>query len=176
MFSKLSVGTLYVDEKPLKNPKIPVWGGDIPYYDGCSTFSLGDTVSDRAITWLEVKGSNILVADRVLLTSVSWHMLEKNGFVEGVPITLAGQSYLCRLPKLGKRCDTQNEWDALLDIVGEDNNLVNWDEMAFWGLEKHGICGDRYVVRAYDEPRTWDFADGSSRFPNIGFRPVLERI
>lgn len=70
-----------------------------------------------------------------------------------------------------------NEWDAALDIVGEDNRLWNWKWTYFWGQETPacGPIANEYTraYRGYSFARTWSWAGSGLRRSDVGFRPVL---
>lgn len=80
-------------------------------------------------------GINLLVADRVLLTKVSWNDLRTFGFVSGKTVTIDGRRYRCRLLQVGARENEPNEWDRILDETNESNELWYWANGYFWGLD-----------------------------------------
>lgn len=148
-----------------------------PHYDGHAGISIFATwESSEKITWIKPNGLNLLVADRVLLSSLSWNTLEKQGFVEGRQIFIDGHYFRCRLLQVGDGPGTPNEWDEILDITGIENPLWHWNQMYFWGtsMTKENTLG--HALRGYYDARTWGSFGASARDVAIGFRPVLEPL
>ena len=75
----IMIGTLYMDDKPVKIPQNPIWNGDIPDYIPGAKLELGAPVQDAAYQVQAIKVGNILIADRVLIKNVSWNDLHKLG-------------------------------------------------------------------------------------------------
>ena len=71
------VGTLYMDDEPVKVPQNPVWNGDIPDYIPGAKLELGAPIQDAAYQVQAIKVGNVLIADRVLIKNVSWDDLHK---------------------------------------------------------------------------------------------------
>lgn len=65
----------------------------------------------------------MLIADRCILTNVTWDDLNFNGLVFGKHITIGVYHYKTRLLKVGPEEGIPNEWDAALDAVCEDDEL-----------------------------------------------------
>lgn len=168
-------GALNLDGKIQPVPQYPKDGGDIPQYDGKATISLGTSVPGKSITWIKPNGSNLLVADRALLSNVSWNDLNSYGFVAGRRVKINNQFFRCRLLLVGEELDDPNEWDEILNKTGEQNFLWNWREMFFWGVDGYGDTSLR-SVRGYDSARYHSVLNFWLRDSVIGFRPVLEPI
>lgn len=97
-------GTLCLNDEPIQNPSDPRDNGNIPRYPTSnSSIKIRDTVEGKEIIWVKPDNMNILVADRTLLTCVSWNDLENNGFIPGKVVTIDGRRYQCRLLQVGKR-------------------------------------------------------------------------
>lgn len=69
----VTVGTLYVNGKPVKVPQNPTWNGDIVHYGFDATLEMREALNDPAF---QVKGiyigNGIYIADRVLLQYISY--------------------------------------------------------------------------------------------------------
>ena len=170
-------GTLYLGDKAQHFPEKPAVNGDIPQYDGSSTISISPvTREEEPITWIKPYGINILIADRVLLTKVSWKDLNRNGFVNGKEIVIEGQHFRCRLLHVGNTEDVPNEWDKVLDATNENNALWHWKDMYFWGSDVPILRASRRAVRGWVSARRWNDGDATFRYVSVGFRPVLEPL
>lgn len=82
-YSIFKFGALYLGDKIQPIPKQPTENGDVPSYNNKAIISITSASRKENITWIKPDGLNLLVADRVLLTMVSWEDLDKNGFVTG---------------------------------------------------------------------------------------------
>lgn len=127
-------------------------------------FADGDTLS-----WVVVNG--LLIADRPLLVNISWDDLNEQDLVFGKQISINGQQFLCRLLKVGAHVDAPNKWDSALDVVGDANTLCKWKKAACWGQEN---TASYRALRGYGAARHWRFVAPDIRWPNYGYRPVLE--
>ena len=157
-------GSLYLNGQPseLKRPS--------PHMD----ISLGDTVPGKAIHF--VKWKDLWVASEIVCPSASWNDLEKNNYITGWPIRVDGVLYLCRSLKVGEESDVPNEWDSILDDLGEDDGLWHWSDGYFWGQETSRHLTSFRAVRGYHSARTWDHYEAAYWYVNVGFRPVLEPL
>ena len=169
-------GALYLDNKIQHIPQQPIRNGDIPQYDGQAAISIGLEEKGESITWVKPNGQNLLIADRVLLVTVSWDDLERNGMVSGKLIVIDGQFFNCRLLQVGKSDGVPNEWDKILDETGEDNDLWHWENMFFWGQESIAYGTVLHSVRGYSSARFWTYHYATSRSVGVGFRPALEPL
>lgn len=142
-------------------------------YKGRS-ISFGDTTPRGAIPF--VKYQKLLVAGEVICHGVPWDALDKQGFITGRPVCIDGTTYLCRSLKVGMKEGVSNEWDAILNDLGEDNSLWHWNEQYFWGQESLKDFPSFRVVRGYHSPRSRDTYSVNGRSLNVGFRPVLEPL
>ena len=167
-------GSVYLDESELPVPETPKTGGDIPQLCGKGIISIRDSDALGPITWIKPEGMDLLIADRVLLTNVSWSWLDKNGFIKGKVMHLNGLDLTCRLPQVGDEHE-YSEWDQCLDRSGsDDDNLWHWNKMKFWGRD---VIAGRYQFRAtrgYGSPVERIKYTASTEGKHIGFRPVLE--
>ena len=157
-------GSLYLNGQPseLKRPS--------PHMD----ISLGDTVPGKAIHF--VKWKDLWVASEIVCPSASWNDLEKNNYITGWPIRVDGVLYLCRSLKVGEESDVPNEWDSILDDLGEDDGLWHWSDGYFWGQETSRHLTSFRAVRGYHSARCWDHYEAAYWYVNVGFRPVLEPL
>lgn len=170
-------GALYVDNKIQPIPQQPILTGDVPSYDGHSRISIGPTGQEQCITWVKPYGSNLLIADRVLLDSVSWEALDRSGFITGKPIRINGQHFRCRLLRVGEKKGDPNEWDKTLDETGdaESDTLWHWAAMFFWGIDVALNASSRVVRGYYSARYSYSYNTGTKR-GEVGFRPALEPL
>ena len=68
----IMIGTLYMDDKPVKVPQNPVFNGDIPDYIPGAKLELREALDDPSYQVKAIKVGDVLVADRVLLKNLSW--------------------------------------------------------------------------------------------------------
>ena len=164
MVHRFKMGSLYLDDEPV-NPGIE--------YQPGQTISLGEAISDKEISWVPANG--LLIADRCLLTCISWDDLNDQGLVFGREIELHGFKFRARLLKVGSEEGIPNEWDAALDTVGDSDDLWHWGGMFFWGQEEIKIASGR-AYRGYSSARYWNWNYSSNRNAYLGFRPALEPL
>ena len=161
MVQTLKLGSLYLDSESIA-PEAKYQPGQI--------VSFGEAAPNMAISWVPVNG--ILIADRCLLTNISWDDLDAQGLVFGKEVKIQGFRFTARLLKVGDNEDGPNEWDAALDTVGEDNALWHWSGKYFWGQESAEAASCR-AYRGYGSARLWRWRNSSFRYANLGFRPAL---
>ena len=75
----ITVGTLYMDGKPVRVPKNPTWDGDIPDYAPGTKLELRETLDDHAYQVQAIRVGDVLIADRILLKNISWEDLAAQG-------------------------------------------------------------------------------------------------
>ena len=165
MVQTLKLGSLYLDEKPV------TLGAE---YRPGQTISFGEAAPDKAISWVPVNG--LLIADRCLLTMISWDDINAQGLVFGREIELYGFRFQARLLKVGSDEDVPNEWDAALDTVGEDDALWHWHSKYFWGQETANRYASYRALRGSFSARYWNRGNSSTRSVYLGFRPALEPL
>ena len=165
MVQTIKLGSLYLDGKSIA-PEAKCQSGQ--------AISFGEAVPDMAISWVPVNG--LLIADRCLLTNISWDNLEANGLASGKEITVQGFRFKIRLLKVGSEEGVPNEWDAALDTVGEDDALWHWYGKYFCGQESVRGAASSRVIRGYFSARFFSWRASSYRFAGFGFRPALEPL
>ena len=157
-------GTVYLDGQP--------------YVPGAESngrvISFGDTVSEKAIPF--VRWKSLWVASQCVCINISWEQLSKAGYIFGCPVKIDGTSYLCRSLEVGEESDVPNEWDSILDDLGEDDSLWHWSEQFFWGQETSKNQASHRAVRGWVSARRWNYYTATYRYVNVGFRPVLEPL
>ena len=159
-----SFGSLYLNGRPsVLNAEYG--GGNI---------SLGDTVPEEAIPF--VKWKDLWVASEIICPNAGWNDLEKYNFITGWPIRIDGVLYLCRSLKVGEERDVPNEWDSILDELGEDDGLWHWSDGYFWGQETSRRFASSRAVRGWSSARYWNYDSATYRYVYVGFRPVLEPL
>ena len=157
-------GSLYLNGRP--SELNAVYGG--------GAISLGDTVPEEAIPF--VKWKDLWVAGKAICLNASWDDLNKHNFITGHPIKIDGVPYLCRSLKVGEKENVPNEWDSILDDLGEDDNLWHWGSGYFWGQEGSKYEASTRAVRGWVSARYWDDYSATYRHVCVGFRPVLEPL
>lgn len=163
MANTIKLGSLYLDDHPVEI------GAE---YVPSQSIKVGGTITGKEIIWVVVNG--ILIADRCILTNVTWDDLNFNSLVFGKHITIGGYHYKTRLLKVGPEVDVPNEWDAALDAVGEDNELWHWGSEFFWGQETPtSLQASSRAYRGYHSVRYWGWFDWLFRYSGLGFRPAL---
>lgn len=171
-------GRLYLDGIPCKILINPTVDGDVPHHDMGQRISLGDTVDGEGITWIKPSWMNLYVADRVLLSCVSWDELQKAGFFVGTQVIIDGMIYRCRLLQTGddQNCSVANEWDDILSMTTTDNDIWHWRNMYFWGVDVADVDIDYRAIRGGLTAHGWGRELSSKYSKAIGFRPVLELL
>ena len=160
----VNLGSLYLNGQP-KDLEVK--------YNG-EVLSFGNTDSERAIPF--VKWGELLVASQCVCSNIRWEQLNKAGYILGRPVKIDGVPYLCRSLKVGDENDVPNEWDSILDDLGEDDNLWHWRGHFFWGQEVSKYEASYRAVRGYLSARFWLHNSATSRNVDVGFRPVLEPL
>ena len=160
----VNLGSLYLNGQP-KDLGVE--------YNG-EVLSFGNTNSERSIPF--VKWGELLVANQCVCVNISWDELNKAGYIFGCPVKIDGTFYLCRSLEVGEEKDVSNEWDSILDDLGEDDGLWHWSEQFFWGQETSKNQASFRAVRGYPSARTWYNLDATDRHVYVGFRPVLEPL
>lgn len=164
MANTIKLGSLYLDDHPVEIGAEYVPGQSI---------KVGETVPGKESFWVVVNG--MLIADRCILTNVSWNDLNANDLVFGKEVTIEGYRYKARLLKVGSEEGDPNEWDAALDTVGgEDNELWHWNTTLFWGQEQPAsLSASLRVYRGFNSARHFYWLSFDYRDARLGFRPAL---
>lgn len=79
----VTLGTLYLDDTPVKVPQNPSPNGDVINYPPGAAITFGDTSDkpDEQLHWLCMDG--LLICDRVLMKNISWNELDDQDLVYG---------------------------------------------------------------------------------------------
>ena len=160
----VNLGSLYLNGQP-KDLGVE--------YNG-EVLSFGNTIPGKTIPF--VKWGELLVASQCVCSNIRWEQLNKAGYILGRPVKIDGVPYLCRSLKVGDENDVPNEWDSILDDLGEDDSLWHWGSGYFWGQETARHHASHRAVRGYHSARYWHHNDATYRFVSVGFRPVLEPL
>ena len=148
-----------------------------------SNFTVGNTVAGKELQWIEwtkADGTKMLVCDRGLIVNITWNSINAAGFIAGKEITIDGQKYKMRSltgstgasGTNGKGCN--NEWDQLLDAVGESNDLIHWSNMYSWCQEVYYSSSGCRSVRGYNSARSCVSGGAAYTDARVAFRPALE--
>ena len=105
MANIIKLGSLYLDDCPADT--------EIVYNSG-QAIRIGEAVPGKEISWVVV--NNMLIADRCILTKISWDNLKANDLVFGKEVSIGGFRFTVRLLQVGAEKDEPNEWDAALDL------------------------------------------------------------
>lgn len=146
--------------------------------------TFGDTGQDHmSLKWLRDINGNFVAVNCIVL-NISWHDLDRQGYISGCPVFIDGQGYLCRSLQVGRKEGDINEWDDLLDRYGDDP--ASWGDPAcrFWGQEADDCGQDRKaVLRGGNSLRSrlenfTSNRNGSNQvdYSTYCFRPVLEPL
>ena len=160
----VNLGSLYLNGQP-KSLGVK--------YNG-EVLSFGDTDPERPIPF--VKWGELLVASQCVCINISWEQLSMAGYIFGHPVKIDGTPYLCRSLKVGEERDVPNEWDSILDDLGEDDGLWHWSKRFFWGQETSRHLTSLRAVRGHHSARDWSNSSATYRDVRVGFRPVLEPL
>ncbi|MHB7978925.1 hypothetical protein CF067_00925 [Clostridium sporogenes] len=168
--------------------------GDIHALQPGDEFRLWNTPSDpsRAITWAYIKDGNkqIYISTKVLVTNVSYNELNAQGMIYGTPVIIDGKEYKLRVL-------TETEWIAIVrnlnsisglpqpttedltdtntygQLDGKHNEVWNW-----WGIWTtcDKVIEGSAMERGFAGVNKVTYISTSDAYPEIGWRPVLERI
>ena len=175
-------GTLAVNGAQYAMPTNPVSGGNCVSYNG-TAIGIADTVAGKELQWIELNkpdGTQLLVCDRCLVSGISWNNINAAGLVTGKEATIDKQKYKLRLltgstgasGTYGAGCN--NEWDMLLDAVGESNDITHWSNMYSWCQEVYYSDSDYRSSRGYGSARYYGSGTADYAVGNFGWRPALE--
>ena len=185
--------------------------GNIPEFEAdpnWENWSLTDSPEDpsKRLKWhvFERDGSHYLVADRMLMTRVSWKDLDEVGYVSGKHLVIDGRQFRCRLLTGGDTpckdpyhgATQRNEWDifvggAVLNapkperadhrsplrpdhLRSAHNRSWNWFGAVSWTAEPVTSRADGRVCRGYHGPTYFYVNTVDHRHEDIGWRPLLE--
>lgn len=125
MANMIRMGSLYLDDQPI----LP-----LVEFQQDQAIGIGKAVPGKEITWVLVNG--ILIADQCLLSNISWDDLNTQGLIFGKEVSIGGLRYTLRSLRVGACEGMPNEWDAALDIVGENGGVWTGKGPRFWGQER----------------------------------------
>ena len=162
MANIIRLGSLYLNDCPAEI--------GLAYKPG-KTISIGETAPGKEIHWVVV--NDMLIADRCILTEVSWDDLNAQNLVFGKEVTISGFRFTARLIQVGAEEGAPNEWDSALDAVGEDNSLWHWEDMFFWGQEAATGTASSRALRGCTSARRWLNINATNSSSFVGFRPAL---
>ena len=77
--------------------------------------------------------------------------------------------------RLGQDGDP-NEWDAVLDAIGDADSIWHWKKEYFWGQDVSEYGTSYQTVRGHRSARAWSKRHSLSKDSIVGFRPVLEPL
>jgi hypothetical protein len=167
----VTVGTLYMDDKPVKVPQNPTKDGGIPDYIPGAKLEMREALDDPSYQVRAIKAGDVLIADRVLLKNISWMEVEKN-------IQASAQVPSSPIPRdqwkiKSVRLPTSLEWDRMIDIMVGVNSRVHWAGSYSWCSDKDPNDPGQRVARGQHAGRHKACFKAKSRLRDIGFRPVF---
>ena len=165
MVQKKAMGSLYLDDQIMIPSSLCMSN---------TTIRIGDTVPGKELMW--IPDGKRLIADRCVCLNVNWKQLDRQGLVFGTPMVVDGQTYMCRCLKVGAGRDEPNEWDDLLNRIGNKDALWHWKNQKFWGQELVDGVPLAAIVRGGKTSRAFEMAVNCVSLMNLGFRPVLEPL
>lgn len=175
-----NMGSLYIGGRVKNNPLQPTSNGDIPYYNGRSAIEISDTVHDfqKDIAWIQLDGQKTMMAERVILSKVSWNDLHAAGFVAGKRVLIDGRWYLCRLPGVAIDKSTgESEWSNILKETSLESTIWHWKNMFTIGRETYRTKdGLECPIVGFDGPLKLSSCKTHALVILAGFRPVLEEL
>ena len=134
---------------------------------------------------------SLFIADYNVTFNVDWNQLNEKQMIFGTPYTSYGVNYTMRAPSAGSQSNNgtddsstrgipkSNEWDAILDKANQDwkdntsGYIKNWSGKYSFGQDNYANASYR-AYRGYFSARFWGWSLASTRYPDLGFRPVLE--
>lgn len=175
-------GTLKVNGTTYAKPSNPVDTGNCISYNG-TAISIENTESRKALQWIELNksdGTKLLVCDRCLVVSISWNNLNSAGLIFGKEVTIDGKKYKLRSltgstgasGTNGAGCN--NEWDNLIDAVGESNDITHWKSIYSWCQETYYDGASGRSLRGSGSARDYNRSTATTAHSSLGWRPVLE--
>lgn len=135
---------------------------------------IGNTVEGKELPF--IKWRDKYVGATGFCKKVPWNVLNKAGYTYGTPVRINGRHYLCRCIQGGVTPRHPNEWDEILDEIGEDDLLWHWRNQYFWAMDTPEMDSKMRVVRGYDSARNWTRTDRLTENLGIAFRPILEPL
>ena len=78
----ITVGTLYMDGKPVRVPQNPTRDGDIPNYIPGASLEMREALDDPDYQVQAIKAGDVLIVDRILLKNISWEDLAAQGIAK----------------------------------------------------------------------------------------------
>ena len=190
--------------KGLQPGNIPEFERD-PDWDNWSFTDSPEGSSER-LNWhvFQREGIGYMVADRMLMTRVSWQDLNDVEYVYGNDVCIDGRLFRCRLMTGGdtshddpyQGATQPNEWDTLVGgaalnalkpevsdhasplspdhLKSPHNSLWNWFGAVSWTAEPVASRADGRVCRGYHGPTYFYVNTVDHRHEDIGWRPILE--
>lgn len=169
-YCKIRMGSLYLD-----GIEASTFRTMTPFYKNQAFITIGDTVYGHELTWIKPPNTNKFIADRVILRGISWKDLEKLGLNNSRYVIIDGNLFNCRLLEYNTD-DYIDEWDEVLELTGDENDLWNWKGESFWVNNPELDGSPNATLMGGDAPLHDRHESAGSKDLNIGYRPILECI
>ncbi len=126
----------WISDLSMLNPYEGLRPGNLPEFESdpdWDNWTLTDSPADltQGLNWHVFEGqrTRLMVAERMLMSRVSWQDLDEAGYVFGTEVTIEGRQFRCRLLTGGdtpsedpyQGATRPNEWDALVGGYGGSN-------------------------------------------------------
>ena len=151
-------------------------GSNLRSLTGCTS---GTLAHSGDITWLKFKvdGKTLFVADRNIVTGISWDDIDIAGCVRGKIITINGKKYLCRLLTGGNSTSASRaggEWNNTIVKYTPNNSDSNWSNVYSWCQEVSSSSTSTRVERGGSSVSYFARTTSSYTTSAYGWRPILE--
>ncbi len=172
------IGTLFMNEQPVRVPKNPIDTGDIQKYTPGAALEMRSALDNPDYQVVGIRVGNAIIADRNLLSMISYKDIE-DGIGKG---TRAKDTVPPQESKIMKeiqpdspmRIPVDNEWDRLVDVTGGSTHVIHWEKMLSW---VNKVCATNPTYRArcgYSSNRNCGYGSASYRDAYLGFRPAID--
>ena len=166
----ITVGTLYMDGKPVRVSKDPTKDGAVPDYIPGASLEMREALDDPDYQVQAIKAGDVLIADKVLLKNISW-----NDTQDALRPEQAETHDAQKALNPGKmRLPTCEEYDLLATTTKEDNDTMHWSHMYSWCQDEYPGSMSTRAVRGWVSARCWGSNGATNRNVDVGFRPTFE--
>ena len=141
----------------------------VSYVPG-ATLELRPALEDENFQVRAIRVGDVLIADRVLLKSISWNDIRE--VLGSDKPTIQDIQKPLRLSKV--RLPTCKEYDLLAKDVEESNDIMHWESMYSWCQDADPDWAPNRAARGDHSVRYWLSSRAEYRYVRVGFRPAVE--